>query len=58
MQIEQARALRESLDNAIKAAESSGASEVDLLGNLRAVDDAARAELQAAIDAATPQIDN
>ena len=52
MHIEQAVALRDALDAAIELAEDQGSTEVNLLGNLRAMDDAARAELEAAIQAA------
>lgn len=53
MRIEQAIVLKDALDAAIEKAEASGSSEVDLQGNLQALDDAARAELQAAIEAAS-----
>lgn len=52
MHIEQARALKAALDTAIEQAEQAGSTEVNLQGNLQALDDAARADLQAAIDAA------
>lgn len=48
----QARELAHKLIDAAVAAEASGAQSIDLLDSLRAADDAARAELQAAIDAA------
>lgn len=49
----QARAIAQMLIDAAAKADESGAEQVDLLGGLRAADDAARAELQAAIDAAS-----
>lgn len=48
----QARALAQSLIDAAAKADETGADEVDLLTGMRQADDAARAELQAAIDAA------
>ncbi len=53
MRIEQAIALKDALDAAIEQAEAKGSTEVNLQGNLQALDDAARAELQAEIDAAS-----
>lgn len=53
MRIEQAIALKDALDAAIAQAEAKGSTEVDLQGNLQALDDAARADLQAAIDDAS-----
>lgn len=55
MHIDQARALRDALTQAIADAVNNGSSEVSLTGALQAADDAARAELQAAIDAASQQ---
>jgi len=52
MDIQTARALRDQLSKSIDQAEASGASEISLTATLQAADDAARAELQAAIDAA------
>lgn len=52
MKIEHARTLRAALDVAIDQAERTGSTEVNLQGNLQALDDAARAELQDAIAAA------
>ena len=52
MTIEQARALRDALSSAIPDAEAAGSPTVDLAAALRQADDAARAELQAAIDLA------
>lgn len=52
MKIEDAKVLRAALDAGIAAAERNGTAEVDLRVNLQALDDAARAELQTAIDAA------
>lgn len=52
MHIDQARALRDSLAQAITQAEAAGSSEVSLTAALQAADDTARADLQAAIDAA------
>lgn len=52
MNIEQARELAATLNDAADAAEAAGTDEVDLVSNLQAVDDAARAELEAAIAAA------
>lgn len=51
MHIDQARLLQETLQRAVVQAEQAGSTEVDLGASLRAADDAARAELQAAIDA-------
>ena len=48
----QARAIAQTLNDAADQAEAAGADQIDLLTGLRAADDAARAELQAAIDAA------
>jgi len=52
MDINAARALRDNLNNAIEAAEAAGDSQISLTDALQAADDAARAELQAAIDEA------
>lgn len=52
MQIDQARILAQALAVAIRHAETTGATEVALSSHLHALDDQARAELQAAIDAA------
>lgn len=54
MTIAQARALAAALTAAADAAQARGDTTVTLVDELRAVDDAARAELQAAIDAAAP----
>ena len=51
MTLDQAKALATALAAAINHAEWVGAADVDLGAQLRALDDAARAELQAAIDA-------
>lgn len=48
----QARAIAQMLIDAAAKADESGAEQVDLLSGLREADDAARAELQAAIEAA------
>ncbi len=50
MQIDQAIALRDALTQAIGDAQAAGATQVSLTAALQAADDAARAELQAAID--------
>jgi len=52
MNIEQARVLRDALTNEIAKAEIVGDTELDLLQHLQALDNEARTELQAAIDAA------
>lgn len=49
----QARAMAQMLINAAAKADETGDEQVDLITGLRAADDAARAELQAAIDAAS-----
>jgi hypothetical protein len=55
----QARSIAASLIEAADKAEAEGTEHVDLLTDLRAADDAARGELEAAIKAAaTFQIDN
>lgn len=51
MTITEARTLAAALSTAADAAEIRGDSQVSLIDELRSVDDAARAELQAAIDA-------
>jgi len=48
---EQARALARELNAAADAADAAGRAEVDVIVALRAADDKARAELQAAIEA-------
>lgn len=50
MQIDQAIALRDALTQSIDDAQAAGATQVSLTAALQAADDAARAELQAAID--------
>lgn len=52
MKIEQARAIGHALLAAAQTAENKGETEVSALIELRALDDAARAELDAAIKAA------
>jgi hypothetical protein len=54
MKLETAIALRNALTAAIDIAAVSGETEIDLSGTLAAADDTARAELDAAIKAATP----
>jgi hypothetical protein len=49
--LDQAKTLKAALEAGIAAAETSGSTDVDLTGSLQALDDAARDELQAAIDA-------
>lgn len=49
----QARAIAQTLIDAAAKADEAGADQIDLLDGLRAADDAARAELQAAIDVAS-----
>lgn len=49
MKLDQARTLAAVLDKAVKDAEAAGADEVNLTDVLRAADDQARSELQAAI---------
>lgn len=51
MTLEQAKALRAALDAGIAEAERTGSDEVRLTSALQQMDDAARAVLQAAIDA-------
>lgn len=53
MNIEQAKTLASALTIAIAQAEANGSSQVALQYHLQQLDDQARAELQAAIDAAT-----
>lgn len=50
MKLELARTLAGVLTKAIATAEASGSEDVDLTDVLRAADDQARSELQAAID--------
>jgi ribosomal protein L22 len=52
MTLAEARQLKTALDNAIAAAESAGIDSVDLSIQAAALDDAARDELQNAIDEA------
>jgi ribosomal protein L22 len=52
MTLAEARQLKTALDNAIAAAESAGLDSVDLSIQAAALDDAARDELQNAIDEA------
>lgn len=52
MHIDQARALRDALIEAVDKADALGSTEVALTAVLQAADDAARAELQAAIEEA------
>ena len=52
MTIEQAEALASALYKAIDKARAEGRHVVDVQSQLQAMDDAARADLQAAIDAA------
>lgn len=54
MTIDDARTLAAALTAAADAAQARGDTTIALTDQLRAVDDAARAELQAAIDAAAP----
>lgn len=54
MSIDDARTLAAALTAAADAAQLRGDSQITLVDQMRAVDDAARAELQAAIDEATP----
>lgn len=57
----QARSIAQALIQAADKAESEGVDQIDLLADLRAADDAARAELEVAIVAAaeaTFQLDN
>lgn len=49
----QARAIAQMLIDAAAQADANGSDQVNLIGGLRAADNAARAELQAAIDAAS-----
>lgn len=49
----QARAIAQTLNDAADEAEANGNDDINLLEGLRSADDAARAELQAAIDAAS-----
>jgi len=51
LKVEQARAFAQSLLAAAQKAEDAGESEFELIETLQSVDDDARAELQAAIDA-------
>lgn len=52
MTVDQAQRLVEFLQAEILSAQAEGRAEIDLLESLAAADDAARADLQAAIDAA------
>lgn len=54
----QARTLAKLLTDAADKAELDGVEQVDLMSGLLASDDAARAELEAAIQSASSQIDN
>lgn len=49
MTLEQAKTLRAALDAGIAQAEASGSDQVELVGALQALDDAARDELEQAI---------
>ena len=51
MDLDAAKLLREALDAAIAQAEAAGERTVDLTSDLQRLDDEARADLQAAIDA-------
>lgn len=51
MNIQEAEALASALYKAIDQARAEGRTEVQVLPHLKAMDDVARAELQAAIDA-------
>jgi hypothetical protein len=52
MTVVNARALAGALSAAADQAEAAGSADFDLIESMRALDNAARAELQAAIDAA------